>query len=200
MTSKVDLAGQRFGRLVAIKPVIKNGRQAWLCHCDCGNTKIVRADHLRSGAVKSCGCLNADKKKERFKDMTDFENDNFKVIEKVESHNQRVQWLCLCKHCGNTTVLNSSEIAKTKSCGCLKKGASAEYMAQIRDFESLKSTKPTKKNTTGVRGVYVRNRQGTRKYQAFINVNKKPKYLGTFASIEEAAKARKQAEQDFWGK
>lgn len=102
----------------------------------------------------------ADKKKERFKDMTDFENDNFKVIEKVESHNQRVQWLCLCKHCGNTTVLNSSEIAKTKSCGCLKKGASAEYMAQIRDFESLKSTKPTKKNTTGVRGVYVRNRRG----------------------------------------
>lgn len=51
-----------------------------------------------------------------------------------------------------------------------------------------------------MRGVYVRNRRGTRKYQAFINVNKKPKYLGTFASIEEAAKARKQAEQDFWGK
>ena len=194
------MKNKRFGRLVAVELTKKNNRSAWLCYCDCGNTKIVRADHLRSGAVKSCGCLNADKKKERFKDMTDFENDNFKVIEKVESHNQRVQWLCLCKHCGNTTVLNSSEIAKTKSCGCLKKGASAEYMAQIRDFESLKSTKPTKKNTTGVRGVYVRNRRGTRKYQAFINVNKKPKYLGTFDTIEEAAKVRKQAEQDFWGK
>ncbi|MGC4387812.1 AP2 domain-containing protein, partial [Streptococcus suis] len=83
MTSKVDLAGQRFERLVAIKPVIKNGRQAWLCQCDCGNTKIVRADHLQSGAVKSCGCLNAEKKKERFKDMTDFENDNFKVLKKA---------------------------------------------------------------------------------------------------------------------
>ena len=194
------MKNKRFGRLVAVELTKKNNRSAWLCHCDCGNTKIVRADHLRSGAVKSCGCLNADKKKERFKDMTDFENDNFKVLKKAKSHNQRVQWLCLCKHCGNTTVLNSSEIAKTKSCGCLKKGASAEYMAQIRDFESLKSTKPTKKNTTGVRGVYVRNRRGTRKYQAFINVNKKPKYLGTFDTIEEAAKVRKQAEQDFWGK
>lgn len=194
------MKNKRFGRLVAIEQTTKNNRSAWLCQCDCGNTKIVRADHLQSGAVKSCGCLNAEKKKERFKDMTDFENDNFKVLKKAKSHNQRVQWLCLCKHCGNTTVLNSSEIAKTKSCGCLKRGASAEYMAQIRDFESLKSTKPTKKNTTGVRGVYVRNRRGTRKYQAFINVNKKPKYLGTFDSIEEAAKARKQAEQDFWGK
>ena len=194
------MKNKRFGRLVAVDLTKKNNRSAWLCHCDCGNTKIVRADHLRAGAVKSCGCLNADKKKERFKDMTDFENDNFKVIEKVESHNQRVHWLCLCKHCGNTTVLNSSEIAKTKSCSCLKKGASAEYMAQIRDFESLKSTKPTKKNTTGVRGVYVRNRRGTRKYKAFINVNKKPKYLGTFDTIEEAAKVRKQAERDFWGK
>lgn len=194
------MKNKRFGRLVAVELTKKNNRSAWLYHCDCGNTKIVRADHLRSGAVKSCGCLNADKKKERFKDMTDFENDNFKVLKKAKSHNQRVQWLCLCKHCGNTTVLNSSEIAKTKSCGCLKKGASAEYMAQIRDFESLKSTKPTKKNTTGVRGVYVRNRRGTRKYQAFINVNKKPKYLGTFDTIEEAAKVRKQAERDFWGK
>lgn len=194
------MKNKRFGRLVAVELAKKNNRSAWLCQCDCGNTKIVRADHLQSGAVKSCGCLNADKKKERFKDMTDFENDNFKVIEKVESHNQRVQWLCLCKHCSNTTVLNSSEIAKTKSCGCLKKSASAEYMAQIRDFESLKSTKPTKKNTTGVRGVYVRNRRRITKYQAFISVNKKPKYLGTFDSIEEAAKARKQAERDFWGK
>lgn len=194
------MKNKRFGRLVAVELTKKNNRSAWLCHCDCGNTKIVRADHLQSGAVKSCGCLNADKKKERFKDMTDFENDNFKVLKKAKSHNQRVQWLCLCKHCGNTTVLNSSEITKTKSCGCLKKGASAEYMAQIRDFESLKSTKPTKKNTTGMRGVYVRNRRGTRKYQAFINVNKKPKYLGTFDTIEEAAKVRKQAERDFWGK
>ena len=194
------MKNKRFGRLVAIELTKKNNRSAWLCQCDCGNTKIVRADHLQSGAVKSCGCLNAEKKKERFKDMTDFENDNFKVLKKAKSHNQRVQWLCLCKHCGNTTVLNSSEIAKTKSCGCLKKGASAEYMAQIRDFESLKSTKPTKKNTTGVRGVYVRNRRGTRKYQAFINVNKKAKYLGTFDTIEEAAKVRKQAERDFWGK
>lgn len=49
-------------------------------------------------------------------------------------------------------------------------------------------------------GVYVRNRRGTRKYQAFINVNKKPKYLGTFDTIEEAAKVRKQSERDFWGK
>lgn len=67
-------------------------------------------------------------------------------------------------------------------------------------FGRLVAVELTKKNTTGVRGVYVRNRRGTMKYQAFINVNKKPKYLGTFDTIEEAAKVRKQAERDFWGK
>ncbi|XCY69962.1 hypothetical protein ABG808_12645 [Streptococcus iniae] len=48
-------------------------------------------------------------------------------------------------------------------------------MNAIRDPESLKSTKPTAKSTTGVRGVYYNKRKG--KYQAFINVDKKTVYL-----------------------
>ena len=54
-----DLAGQRFGRLTAIRPT-KERRCAvvvWECKCDCGNTKLVRGDSLVTGNTKSCGCL-----------------------------------------------------------------------------------------------------------------------------------------------
>ena len=55
----IDLAGQRFGRLVAIELVGKNRHKQlkWLCQCDCGKKKIVTGYHLKSENTKSCGCL-----------------------------------------------------------------------------------------------------------------------------------------------
>ncbi len=35
----------------------KNNSVYLLCLCHCGNLKIVRGDHLRSGRIKSCGCF-----------------------------------------------------------------------------------------------------------------------------------------------
>lgn len=52
-----DLAGQRFSRLIPLK-YLSNGK--WLCQCDCGNTCEVRAGHLNSGSIKSCGCLKKE--------------------------------------------------------------------------------------------------------------------------------------------
>lgn len=200
MTAKNDLTGRRFERLTVSGDVgnrTKNGKVLWHCLCDCGKITFVRGDHLKNGKVKSCGCLNDSLKRKRYKDLTRYENDNFKVIVKKESENQRVDWLCECKHCGNYTYLNSNEIEVTKSCGCLQ-GASKEFMNAIRDPESLKSTKPTAKSTTGVRGVYYNKRKG--KYQAFINVDKKTVYLGQFARLADAEHARKNAEREFWNK
>lgn len=200
MTAKNDLTGRRFERLTVLGDVGKrasNGKVLWHCLCECGKITFVRGDHLESGKVKSCGCLNDDLKRKRYKDLTGYENDNFKVIIRKESENHRVDWLCECKHCGNYTYLNSNEIETTKSCGCLQ-GASKEFMDSIRDAESLKSTKPTAKSTTGVRGVYYNKRKG--KYQAFINVDKKTVYLGQFARLADAEHARKNAEHEFWNK
>jgi len=53
-----DLAGQRFGRLVAVAIAPQCGRRtAWTCRCDCGATPVVRAQSLRAGRTCSCGCL-----------------------------------------------------------------------------------------------------------------------------------------------
>lgn len=54
-----DLAGKRFGRLVAVS-VSGSGKAGveWLCCCDCGNTRIVPASALTRGRATSCGCLH----------------------------------------------------------------------------------------------------------------------------------------------
>lgn len=60
MGIKLDLTGQKFGNLTAIKEVGLNnmGVYNWLCKCDCGNDYIVRCSNLRDGNTKSCRCLN----------------------------------------------------------------------------------------------------------------------------------------------
>lgn len=55
---KIDLTGQRYGRLTVLAPAENvGGRTAWLCRCDCGKEVVEKTVHLRSGHVKSCGCI-----------------------------------------------------------------------------------------------------------------------------------------------
>lgn len=49
-------AGLRFGHLVTVSTSYHHSRRWWLCACDCGEQKEAREQHLRSGAMKSCGC------------------------------------------------------------------------------------------------------------------------------------------------
>jgi len=64
---KRDLANRRFGRLTVIRQasIDRFGHRKWLCQCDCGNTKVVRAQSLLSGHTKSCGCLNREEAAKR---------------------------------------------------------------------------------------------------------------------------------------
>lgn len=59
MGRRIDLTGQRFGRLVveSFAYADKNRHSMWNCKCDCGVTKIVRTNELKEGKTKSCGCL-----------------------------------------------------------------------------------------------------------------------------------------------
>ena len=55
---KLDLTGQRFGKLTALEPARDaRGRTAWRCRYDCGNETVVLTGNLRSGRTKSCGCM-----------------------------------------------------------------------------------------------------------------------------------------------
>ncbi len=58
----IDLTGQKFDRLAVIRrdKNTKRDQTTWLCLCDCGQTKIIRGDHLRNNTIKSCGCLRTE--------------------------------------------------------------------------------------------------------------------------------------------
>ena len=62
MPARIDLTGQRFGRLVVLKQTSykKYNRTAWECMCDCGNNKIVTGHDLMSGNTKSCHCYRRE--------------------------------------------------------------------------------------------------------------------------------------------
>lgn len=61
MGKLIDIAGQRFGRLIATRPVmLGTGHSKWLCVCDCGKLTEVRSNHLRTGAIQSCGCFQRE--------------------------------------------------------------------------------------------------------------------------------------------
>ena len=53
-------------RLVAVKLLCKdkNGREMWLCRCDCGNEKVILKSSLLNGYTLSCGCYRNERIKE----------------------------------------------------------------------------------------------------------------------------------------
>lgn len=72
MSVKLNLTNQRFTRLLALHEVgsDNHGQIQWLCQCDCGKQIVVTAVRLRSGNVKSCGCLKRDIARYRQKKAT----------------------------------------------------------------------------------------------------------------------------------
>ena len=66
MSKKIDLTGQRFGRLLVLYECgrSKDGNVLWKCRCDCGNECIVSSDALRKQRTQSCGCLHRDRARE----------------------------------------------------------------------------------------------------------------------------------------
>lgn len=86
-----DLTNKRFGKLVAIKPILdkedecyknQNGRSMfWLCKCDCGNEKKISENHLAQGRTASCGCMlgSISKGEQEIIDILKLNNINFRT-------------------------------------------------------------------------------------------------------------------------
>lgn len=62
------MIGNKFNKLTVIKQLNekKRNNKLYLCKCDCGNIKKVSSWNLKSGSVKSCGCIsNINKYKDK---------------------------------------------------------------------------------------------------------------------------------------
>lgn len=126
MGKKIDLTGQKFGRLTAIK-IVPNKRKDtyWLCKCDCGNTKEVDTYRLRSGHTRSCGCLEQENREKR-KQLDGYIGKQYahllilKEIPTAKYETRKV--LCRCD-CGTEKIVDFENVISghTKSCGCYKR-------------------------------------------------------------------------------
>ena len=67
----MDITGNVYGRLTAVKHLGKNtkGRHHWLCQCECGNTTEAVTADLNIGRVTSCGCYAREQAAIRGKEL-----------------------------------------------------------------------------------------------------------------------------------
>lgn len=123
---RVDLVGQRFGKLtvveIAPKRIERFPKTRWLCRCDCGAEVVVAAGNLLIGKTKSCGCLSVALARQKLKDLTGKCFGKLKVVNRAEHSSPMAHWNCLCE-CGNGCVVSGASLRNgdTKSCGCLRK-------------------------------------------------------------------------------
>lgn len=201
----LDLTGQRFGKLVCIRPCEEKdhrGNTQWICQCDCGTTCTATLHEMRSGYKKSCGCLSHPPLKDyigkRFHMLT--------VTEYAGKYDGMHHWKCRCD-CGNETIVGQTRLqsGKTRSCGCLVRRKSIDISKNIfyKGFfentnigilEMRLTGRPIASNTSGHNGVYM-NSNG--KWSAQITFKRKTFYLGSYAKIEDAVLARKRGEEMF---
>lgn len=169
-----DIAGERFGRLVAVNQDDKRARY-WVFRCDCGTVKSIRRWSVKTGESKSCGCL--------MRDAADITGKRFGRLVAVNrddrrSHNSAYHWVFRCD-CGTVkSILRGS----AKSCGCLTREFARELgwrnkthgLRHSREYESWAAMRSRCKNKNnacyedyGGRGISIAQRWND--FQAFID-------------------------------
>lgn len=199
-----DLTGIRFGKLTVIRRdldlIKKNGGKEprWLCKCDCGNETVVLSSNLKSGSVKSCGCI-----RNQIDDLSGKTFGHLKVICLSRNDGRRTFYECKCD-CGKIIIVNRDSLTSgaTISCGHIQKIRSKEnteivkqYFVNDTNVYAAKGKKILKNNTSGITGVY----KYKSRWRAEITFQKKRYFLGIYDKIEDATKARKIAENKLHG-
>lgn len=63
MNPVISIEGGKYGRLLVKRIDTErsgNGKTFWHCLCECGVSKSIRGDMLKSGRAKSCGCFHRE--------------------------------------------------------------------------------------------------------------------------------------------
>jgi len=57
--NRLDITGERYGLLVALKRLRGHSRSRWVFRCDCGRKTEALLCNVRTGQIKSCGCAGS---------------------------------------------------------------------------------------------------------------------------------------------
>lgn len=135
----IDLTGQKYGRLLAVKRTVNDrfNQTRWICACDCGKEVIVSSGNLKKGNTRSCGCLHIpDLIGERFGKLIVIKN----VKRPQNLKNTEAYWECQCD-CGNIVIVSARSLrsGNTKSCGCLRSELLSKMAKRVNRIEFGKS-------------------------------------------------------------
>lgn len=224
MSRYEDLFGQKFGRLAPYAIESRNKSRVFLrCKCECGNDVVIRADHMTSGASRSCGCLQkeaaskANKKRTPFKIVGDVAigktDQGFEFIIDAEDLS-KVSDRCWSVNANGYLQTNAYAEGKTLLLhkfivGDYKKGFCVDHIDRNKlnnrktnlriclPKDNAKNTSIRIDNTSGFTGVY--KSKDRSKWWAEITANGEKHYLGSFENFNDAVRARLDAEKEYFG-
>jgi hypothetical protein len=126
---KHNLLNERFGKLIVLKEdgKSKSGDITWLCKCDCGKFKSIRASALYTGNTTSCGCIQreivAEMGRQTKLNLVGQRFNKLVVVSPTEEKTKcgHYKWVCKCD-CGNEKIVagNSLKSGDVMSCGCIR--------------------------------------------------------------------------------
>lgn len=216
MGAAVDLTGRVFGRLTVREfyGMVQQGKQKrafWACDCICGKQTIVMESNLKYGNTKSCGCFQRDRLAEVLPRHGHATNGVisteytswYNMIQRCQNPKNPVyanyggRGIQVCKDWQVFTgFIQSMGLKPSHELSIERKDNNLGYFPEncvwADQTVQSRNQRQRRDNTSGVTGVRFTK---SNMWEAYISRNRKIIYLGTFATIAEAAAARSEAKR-----
>ena len=199
----------------------------WLCECNCDlHTMFVAiGEKIKSGKTKSCGCLQRELITQSNKinhnneydlsghygigycsntcskfyfDLEDY--DKIKDYCWCESHVESGYAVISASDPNTHKVIKMHQLIYGGPCDHADRNPLNNRKSNLREATRSQQNMNRgmqKNNTSGFKGIYWM--KSCKKWQAFININKKKTHLGYFKDKDDAIKARLEAEAKYYG-
>jgi hypothetical protein len=134
--NKIDVVGNKCGRLTIIGTIPDTHPTKVKCKCDCGNDYIGIQTDIISGHTQSCGCLQKERISEsNTKDWTGIISEYGIKFLSPDCMNDKGQWLwrCQCGFCGDEFIALPAKInnGHITSCGCATQSSGERYISSV---------------------------------------------------------------------
>ena len=227
--TKYNLMGQRFGKLVVIDRAEDierewNGkhisRVAWLCRCDCGRTKIADQGSLLSGRTKTCGNSECRKGRRVIRNKYDlsgeygigyledgsefyFDLEDYDLIKDYRWSKNNGYIVCYKVKNGKRYRVHLHRLVM----GLDNKDERVVDHINLKRNDNRKEnlrmcTRSQNQCNTRSRGKYYKGvsyRKKEQTYRVVITINKHTYYIGDYKTLDDAIKARQEAEKIYHG-
>lgn len=217
----IDLTGSVFSELKVIERandrISQSGRKIvmWKCLCSCGKYIEVRGDSLRRGHTKSCGHNRKNKKGNKYDLSGDygvgytyknepfyFDLEDYNKIKEYTWYKNKNGYICSTDN-GDFVSMhrlvmnitdNNFDVDHIKH---ILYDNRKEELRICRHSDNIHNHVNHNHNISGVSGVYFES--STNKWRASIKYLNKTIHLGRFIDFDNAVKARKAAEEKYFG-